>query len=164
MFFSREGLFVRALGVGGLSPSTGIPRETASNDTNLSLYTLLGRPLALSYKSATIVPANLTVRVPSDRCTTFVFTHDNLSMGRNVKLLGSMNIVSDSCHNRLGMNIVGRGHRDCAVVPNREVTRLMVVPMSYVPIYRISRLSSASHNRNNFNSANGGWWGSFGVG
>lgn len=146
-----------------MGSGTGVPGETAGNSTNVSLCTYVSRGVAVGPNRLILIPANVTVRLPSGDITTFLCTEDNLKVGRNVYLSGNINIISDSCHKRVYTNLYGISSGPCRVRPFREVYRVIVTPIIPYSIRRIARLNGARHNRNNFKSANGGWGGFSGL-
>ncbi len=145
------------IGFGGLSDGTGIPACNSTCSTKTSLCTYAGnRAMDFRPGRAGLVRANVTVRVPRN-CTKLVCTEDKVTGGHNLTPSGGINIVSDSCHNRVVISLRGRSSRMRRVDSFRHVTRVIVAPFLGISCGRMSSLSSARHNANNFNSANGGW-------
>lgn len=102
-----------------------LPRCTAKRSTKVSVHTGLSRPVILGPLRHYLIPAKLCVTLPRN-FRTRVHPHDKLTVGGNVKILGSPNAVSTSCHNRVYVVLIGLSSRSFVVRSKRHVTRVIM--------------------------------------
>ncbi len=101
-----------------------LPTCTAISDTKVSVHTGLSTPVILRPVRHHLVPAKLHVSVPTN-CRYRLHPQSNLTLHRNIAILGAPNAVSTSCHNRLFTLLVGLNSRPFVIGSNRHVTRLI---------------------------------------